>query len=116
VPRYERAIVENPRTTFVLGHAGALQMEEALALAKRYTNVYLETSCQSLGNVKRILDEGPGDRILFGSDWPFYHQAIPLAKVLLASEGRPALRRQVLWENAARLFGISEPANQFPGN
>ncbi len=106
VPRYERALVENPRTTFVLGHSGALQMEEALALAKRYDNVYLEISCQSVSHVRRILAEGPPDRLLFGSDWPFYHQAIPLAKVLLATEGNPGLRRRVLHENAERLLGL----------
>ncbi|MSP61780.1 MAG: hypothetical protein EXR72_15880 [Myxococcales bacterium] len=103
---FERAIIENPRTTFVLGHAGALQMEEALALAKRHTNVHLEISCQGLSNVKRILDEGPGDRVMLGSDWPFHHQAIPIAKALLATDGNPALRRKLLWENASRLFHI----------
>lgn len=106
VPRYERALRENPRTTFVFGHSGALQMEEALTLAKRYENVYLEISCQSLTNVRRIVNEAPSDRILFGSDWPFYHQAIPMAKALLATEGKPAARRQLLHENAERLFGV----------
>lgn len=104
--RYRRAVEENPGTTFVLGHSGALEMEEALALGRAHDNVYLEVSCQSLGNVRRILDEMPEDRLLFGSDFPFYHQAIPLAKVLLATEGRPRLREALLWRNAARLFGI----------
>jgi predicted TIM-barrel fold metal-dependent hydrolase len=106
VRRFERPIRECPHTTFVLGHAGALQMEEALALARRHENVCLELSSQSLSNVRRILDEGPPERIVFGSDWPFYHQAIPLAKVLLSTEERPALRRKVLFENAARIFGL----------
>ena len=85
-------------------------MEEALALARRHPHVYLEISSQSLPNIRTILDRAPGERVLFGSDWPFYHQAIPLAKVLIATEGRPALRRRVLWENAAQLFGLSGPA------
>jgi predicted TIM-barrel fold metal-dependent hydrolase len=110
VRRFIRAIDESPGTTFILGHAGALQMEEALAIARRHPNVYLEIASQSLPNVKTILDQAPGERVLFGSDWPFYHQAIPLAKVLLATEGRPALRRRVLWENATELFGLSRPA------
>ena len=41
-----------------------------------------------------------------GSDWPFYHQATGLAKALLATEGDPALRRRVLYDNAASLFGL----------
>ena len=55
------------------------------------------------------LAEGPTDRIMHGSDWPFYHLAISIAKVLIATEGDAALRRAVLWENAARLFGFAAP-------
>lgn len=105
VRHYERALAENPRTVFVLGHAGALQMSEALGYAKKYPNVYLELSSQSLGNVRRILGEAPPERVLFGSDWPFYHQAIGLAKVFLASDD-PAVRQRALYGNAKRLFGL----------
>jgi uncharacterized protein len=103
---YERAIAEIPDGTFVLGHAGALQMEQALDLARRYDNVWLELSCQSLTSLRRILDRGPHDRLVMGSDWPMYHQAIPLAKLLIVTEGDPALRRRILYDNAARLLGL----------
>ncbi len=89
----------------VLGHSGALQMDEALELSRRHDNVWLDISCQCLPNVKRILQRADPNRILFGSDWPFYHQAVPLAKVLLATQGQPSLRRKVLWENAGALLG-----------
>jgi hypothetical protein len=103
---YEEAIAECPETTFVLGHSGALQMPEALAFAKRYPNVWLELASQSLTGVRRILDEAPDDRVLFGTDWPFYHQAMGLAKVYLATEGKGALRAKVLHANAERLLGL----------
>jgi predicted TIM-barrel fold metal-dependent hydrolase len=106
VSRYERPIAENPDVTFVLGHAGALQADQALKLARRYPNVYLELSSQGLPTVKKLIAEAPEDRLLFGSDWPFYHAAVPLAKVLIATEGRPTLRRKVLHDNAARLLGL----------
>lgn len=106
---YERAIAECPQTTFILGHSGALQMPEALAFARKYPNVVLELSSQSLSGVRRILAEAPPDRIVFGSDWPFYHQAIGLAKVFLATDDA-ATRKRVLWGNAARLFGLEESA------
>jgi uncharacterized protein len=89
----------------ILGHSGALQMEEALELSRRHSNVWLDVSCQCLPNLREILKRADSQRILFGSDWPFYHQAIPLAKVLLATQNEPALRRRVLWENAAVLLG-----------
>ncbi len=106
VRHYERPIAECPETTFVLGHSGALQMEQALGFARSYPNVYLDVSSQSLAGVRRMLDEVDPGRILFGSDWPFYHQAIPLAKVLIATEGREDLRAALLYGNAARLMGL----------
>lgn len=103
---YEKAIAEQPGTKFVLGHAGALQMERALDLACRYPNVWLELSGQSLSNVRTILDRADPRRVVYGSDWPFYHQAIGIAKVLLATEGREHLRAGVLRGNAAALLGL----------
>jgi hypothetical protein len=103
---YEAPIAEHPRTTFVLGHAGARQFEQALALQRRYPNVWLETSSQSLSNVRRMVAEGDTTRIVHGSDWPFYHPAISVAKVLIATEGRPDVRHRMLWANGARLLGI----------
>ncbi len=108
VRRYEQPIRELPHCTFVLGHAGALQNEEALELARRYENVYLEVSGQSLERIRRMIERGPTDRIVFGTDWPWYHQAIGLAKVYLATEGNERVRRQILWGNAARLLGLAE--------
>ena len=106
VEGYRAAIEENPGTTFVLGHSGALQMDVALDLAAQNPNAWLDLSCQSVSNVARMLEEADTDRILHGSDWPFYHQGIGVAKVLLATEGRPELRSRLLWGNAARLLGI----------
>jgi hypothetical protein len=91
----------------VLGHAGALQMEKALDLACRYPNVWLEMSGQSLANVRTILDRADPDRVVYGSDWPFYHQGIGIAKILLATLGREHLRPKVLHDNAARLLQLA---------
>lgn len=108
VALYEKAIAENPRTRFVLGHAGALQMERALDLACRYPNVWLELSGQSVSNVGTILDRADPARVVYGSDWPFYHQAIGIAKVLMATVGREHLRPKVLHQNAATLLGLPQ--------
>ena len=101
---YERPIAEHPKTTFVLGHSGALQHRKALALHRRYENAYLEISSVGLPALRELLREGDSDRIMFGSDWPFYHPVLPLAKLLIATEGRPDVRRRILHDNAARLM------------
>ena len=109
---YWRAVADNPKVTFLLGHSGALQFEQALELAQQYENVWLELSCQRVANVKRMVEEGPADRIVLGSDWPWYHQAMPISKVLLATEhlgkaDRRRHRRRIFHDNAARLLGLS---------
>ena len=103
---YWRAVHDHPATTFILGHSGALQMEMGLELCKSYPNVHLELASQGYSNVERIVNEAPIERVMFGSDWPFYHQAIGIAKVLLATRDRPTERKLVLHENAARLLGL----------
>jgi predicted TIM-barrel fold metal-dependent hydrolase len=45
--------------------------------------------------------------MLYGTDWPFYHLAATLAKVLIVTEGRPEQREAVLRGNAERLLRIS---------
>ena len=53
-----------------------------------------------------MIEEADPDRIVFGTDWPFYHHALQLAKVLVVTEGKPGLRRKVLHDNAARLLRL----------
>lgn len=106
VRHYERAVAENPGTRFVLGHSGALQMDEGLGLSLRYPNVWLELASQSLSNVRRLAHEAPPGRVVFGTDWPFYHQAIGLAKVFMATDGEPALRDAILAGNAEALLAL----------
>lgn len=113
VRHYVAAVRDNPDTLFVLGHSGALQMEQALELARTCDNVWLELASQSISNIRTILKQGPTDRVMSGSDWPFYHQATAMAKVLIATDGDPVLRRKVMWQNAARLFDLEvEPARR----
>ncbi len=106
VANYEIPIQDFPETTFILGHSGALQCKEAVALQKRYANVHLEVSCISLQQMDHVFKNADPERIMFGSDWPFYHPSLQMAKVLILSEGNLALRKRVLYDNAARLLGL----------
>lgn len=109
VRHYEAPLREYPKTQFVLGHSGALQHLEAIELYKKYPNAWLDLSCVSLGQMQDILSTcGDHDRLLFGSDWPFYHPILPLAKTLIATEGKPKLRSMILHDNAARLMDLTE--------
>jgi predicted TIM-barrel fold metal-dependent hydrolase len=64
----------------VLAHAGAgLYTEEALLVARECSNVYLETSGCRADDVKRIINDLGGTRVLFGSNLAS-EQAAELAK------------------------------------
>lgn len=105
VEKYEKPLACFPEVTFFLGHSGAIQYREAIELARRYSNVVLDLSCQGLKGTREILERVDHDRIVFGSDWPFYHPAPGIAKVLIATEGDEILRRKILFENTRRILG-----------
>lgn len=107
VERYEKTIAENPGTTFVLGHSGALQYDQAVAFADRYPNTMFELCSLGVDMIRTVLDRVPADRIVYGTDWPFYHQSLTLARVLIATDGDDALRHAVLHDNAARLLALT---------
>ena len=106
---YVGAVRDNPETTFVLGHSGALQWKQGLEIAQNYPNAWLEFSSQSLPVLRELIAKGPRERMLFGSDWPFYHQATALAKVLIATEDDHPHRAAILSENVMRLYNL-DPA------
>jgi predicted TIM-barrel fold metal-dependent hydrolase len=62
---------------------------------------------QGVTVLAEMIDRLGGDRLLYGTDWPFYHLAATLAKVLIVTEGRPELRDAILRGNAERLLGLS---------
>lgn len=101
---YEPMLAEFPDVNFVLGHAGARDVERMVPIAKRHPNAWLEIHGQGLTTLGTLLDELGPERLLFGTDWPFYHLGATLAKVLLVTRDRPDARRAILRGNALRLL------------
>jgi predicted TIM-barrel fold metal-dependent hydrolase len=106
---YAEPLTSFPRLPFVLGHAGARDVAEAAPLAIQHENVWLGTHGQSVTSIHELLDSVGPDKLLFGSDWPWYHLGASLAKLLIVTEGKPEARRLILEENAARVLS-REPA------
>lgn len=107
MPRhYEAAIANFPNLPFILGHAGARDFEAMLELAVRYENAWLGIHGQSITNLDTMINRTGGERMLFGTDWPFYHIGMSLAKVLIttAGKGRAGVRNAILRDNAQGLL------------
>ncbi|NND66873.1 MAG: amidohydrolase family protein [Halioglobus sp.] len=107
MPRhYEGPLRDFPQLQFILGHAGARDNAAMVDLALRYDNAWLGIHGQGVSNLATMIERTGGQRLLFGTDWPFYHLGMSLAKVLVVTEGaqRTRLRRMILRDNALALF------------
>ncbi|GEM_PF-106151 len=107
LPRHYEGVLKNfPKLPVVLGHAGARDSEAMLELALRYDNAWLGLHGQSVTMLDRIIDATGGRRLLFGTDWPWYHIAATLAKILICTDSpsRRPLREALLRGNALELL------------
>lgn len=107
IRRYVDAVRTFPRVQFAFGHAGARDVGDAIQLAKQYDNVWLEITGQGATQLDAIIKEAGSERLLFGSDWPFYPLAATLAKVLLVTEKNRTARDGIVRRNADRILALA---------
>ena len=94
-----------PKQTFVLAHMGFYERDEALEIARRFEQVYMDTSFQHHAHIRRVGDELGADRLVFGTDWPATDPAAVLRQVRKAGfDDRDT--EKILWANAERLLGL----------
>ncbi|MFT6051537.1 MAG: putative TIM-barrel fold metal-dependent hydrolase [Halioglobus sp.] len=107
MPRHYEAVLANfPNLQVILGHAGARDSEAMLTLALKYDNAWLGIHGQGVTQLDEIIRRTGGERLLFGTDWPFYHIGSSLAKVLICTDtaDKRAIRQSILRDNALALF------------
>lgn len=115
IRRWHGPVRDFPKVQFVLGHAGARDVDDAIELARAHDNVWLEITGQGVTKLDEILRRVGPDKLVFGSDWPFYPLAATLAKVLLVTESNPGARAAILRDNALRVFALAQ-ATRSPGS
>jgi predicted TIM-barrel fold metal-dependent hydrolase len=93
-----------PGLRFVLCHSGGLQNEQAIAIASDNRNVWMDIQGQSVSNIQRMIKKLGPERLMFGSDWPFFPVATLLARLLIATEGDKKVRKMIYSENARRFW------------
>lgn len=92
---------------FIMCHMNLFHSEEAISIAKRYENVYLETSWQTPKNIRRAISAIGSERVVFGSDWPYASQSSSLAVVRKACGSDRSLQN-VFYSNARRLLRLTQ--------
>ncbi len=111
----EDVAIDFPELTIVLAHGGRpLWMAEAMFLARRFRNVYLETSsippAKLLEYFPRL--EAMSEKVLFGSDWPGPGVA-DIGENLRAFQQLPisaAAREAILTTNPEKVFPRAPPS------
>ncbi|WOJ97124.1 amidohydrolase family protein [Congregibacter brevis] len=107
VPRhYARVLEDFPKLQVILGHAGARDSAAMVDLAIKHQNAWIGIHGQGITSLDSIITKTGGERLLFGTDWPWYHLGATLAKVLIATDTaeRSSIRDAILRENAVTLF------------
>ncbi|WP_439106209.1 amidohydrolase family protein [Congregibacter sp.] len=107
VPRhYARVLEDFPRLQVILGHAGARDSAAMVDLAVKHQNAWIGIHGQGVSSLEAIINKTGGERLLFGTDWPWYHLGATLAKVLITTDTpeRSAVRDAILRNNAVELF------------
>lgn len=65
---YGEVVKSNPEVTFILAHGRPA--EQASEVMKSCQNVYAYTAFMPMEDVKRLLDQGLAERLLWGTDCP----------------------------------------------
>ena len=95
-----------PEAKFIVGHAGMFDVKDVMRLLGNYKNVWVDTSIQSPGKIRKLIDVFGEDKVLFASDWPFGCRKPAIKAVKAACKGNERLERKVFYENAGRLMKI----------
>lgn len=103
----EEIAKDHPDVPTIIAHMGAVwNVPEAIIVAERRENVYLETSATLMADVKRAYARVGAEKILMGSEWPgsdFDLERMKIAKAVSDEADRALIEGG----NYARLLGLS---------
>lgn len=101
----EKLLEKYPNMSFIAGHSFRDRPQEAIRLAKRYPNLYLEMTAvlSQRGVVDSFVKEGLEDRIVFGVDAPWFSYPFGIG-ALLSAEMTDEAREKILYKNALRIL------------
>lgn len=96
-----------PGIPFILGHFGLADLSwECFPAAALSENVYVDTTANPMVRVQNEwIDEFGAERMLWGSDFPFYNVQYELDKLNHLS-GNETQRAAIAGENAARIYRL----------
>lgn len=89
-----------------MGHGNGMYIQAAVDMARKYPNLYLETSGMPMHDKIREAYKTVGsDRIMFGVDAPFHHPAVEILRSL-ASGLDPRQLEDLFYNNVKKLLKL----------
>lgn len=107
-PHQVRAVATKyPKARILMGHCCHGDWDEAIKLARDFPNVYLEICAvtDERGILERFVRECGSEKIIFGTDFPWFDQHYYIGTVL-GARMTDEDRHNILHRNAERLLGI----------
>ncbi len=96
-----------PNVTIILGHMGALNAtEDAILIAGRNKNIFLDTSTCELYSVRAALRELGPEKILMSTDWPGNDFRLEYEKIKIAAGEDKSALDKIAGDNYANLIGF----------
>lgn len=91
-----------------MGHGHGIYVAAALEMAKRYKNIWLETSGTSMSaQIRHAYESVDPDRIMFGIDTPFHEPTVEILKTMDCGIDEKGLNK-IFYENAKRFLEMTE--------
>lgn len=96
-----------PRVKMVMihmGHGNGMYVQSAIDMAKKYPNLYLETSGMPMHTkIKEAYEQVGSDRIMWGLDAPFHHPTVEMQRTIVSGLTDAQLE-DVFYNNAKKLL------------
>lgn len=89
-----------------MGHGNGMYVQSAIDMAKKYSNLYLETSGMPMHTkIKEAYEEVGSDRIMWGLDAPFHHPTVEMQRTIVSGLDDRQLE-DVFYNNVKKLLKL----------
>jgi len=84
---FEEMAISFPNVNFFIAHGGQMyETKSAINVAKRQSNVYIETSAMFAHRIETLLEENLLEKIVYGSDTPYGDFEMEIEKIKLVEK------------------------------
>jgi len=89
-----------------MGHGNGMYVQSAIDMAKKYPNLYLETSGMPMHTkIKEAYEDVGTDRIMWGLDAPFHHPTVEMQRTIVSGLTDEQLE-DVFYNNCKKLLKL----------